>query len=198
MSMLMAASAPGTGDHKDACTSRRTSSSAARRRRVCWWSGMTWPATRMPTVSGGGTIAFVDPIGHRCLDDPLVQEGGTPAIVESIRAGLVVALKQAVDTDLIQSREQRSLARVLERWRRNQPGAAGPGWPGASPCQSAGRAAAGRRRLAEGRSPRLPPPGQGAARRHTQPPVRRAELARPALEALGLSCTCRLLVAAPP
>jgi hypothetical protein len=118
MSMLMAASAPGTGDHKDACTSRRTSSSAARRRQVCWWSGTTWPATRMPTVSGGGTIAFVDPIGHRCLDDPLVQEGGTPAIVESIRAGPVVALKQAVGTDLIQAREQRSLARVLERWRR--------------------------------------------------------------------------------
>ncbi len=44
----------------------------------------------MPTVPGGGTVAFVDPVGHRYLDDPVArEEGGTPAIVESIRAGLV-------------------------------------------------------------------------------------------------------------
>ena len=42
------------------------------------------------------------PHGHRYLDDPVArEEGGTPAIVESIRAGLVFALKQAVGTDLI-------------------------------------------------------------------------------------------------
>ena len=46
---------------------------------------------RVPTVPGGGTVAFVDPVGHRYLDDPVArEEGGTPAIVESIRAGLVV------------------------------------------------------------------------------------------------------------
>ena len=56
----------------------------------------------VPTVPGGGTVAFVDPVGHRYLDDPVArEEGGTPAIVESIRAGLVFALKQAVGTDLI-------------------------------------------------------------------------------------------------
>jgi hypothetical protein len=75
---------------------------------------------RVPTVPGGGTIAFVDPVGHRYLDDPVArEEGGTPAIVESIRAGLVVALKQAVGTDLIQAREQRFLHRALDRWRAN-------------------------------------------------------------------------------
>ena len=47
------------------------------------------------------------------------EEGGTPGIVESVRAGLVVALKQAVGTDLIQAREQRFLRRALHRWRRN-------------------------------------------------------------------------------
>jgi selenocysteine lyase/cysteine desulfurase len=72
----------------------------------------------VPTVPGGGTVAFVDPVGHRYLDDPVArEEGGTPAIVESIRAGLVVALKQAVGTDVIQAREERLWHRALARWR---------------------------------------------------------------------------------
>ncbi|MEV4708526.1 aminotransferase class V-fold PLP-dependent enzyme [Actinoplanes sp. NPDC049316] len=72
---------------------------------------------RVPTVPGGGTVAFVDPIGHRYLDDPVArEEGGTPAIVESIRAGLVVALQQAVGTDVIQHREERLWRRALHRW----------------------------------------------------------------------------------
>ncbi len=71
----------------------------------------------VPTAPGGGTVAFVDPVGHRYLDDPVArEEGGTPAIVESIRAGLVFALKQAVGTDLIQAREERLWRRVLTRW----------------------------------------------------------------------------------
>jgi len=71
----------------------------------------------VPTVPGGGTVAFVDPVGHRYLDDPVArEEGGTPAIVESIRAGLVFGLKQAVGTDLIQAREDRLWRGVLRRW----------------------------------------------------------------------------------
>ena len=62
-------------------------------------------------------LAFVDPVGHRYLDDPVArEEGGTPAIIESIRAGLVVALKQAVGTDLIAAREERLWQHVLRRW----------------------------------------------------------------------------------
>ena len=71
----------------------------------------------VPTVPGGGTVAFVDPIGHRYLDDPVArEEGGTPAIVESIRAGLVFGLKQAIGTSLIQASEQRHLRHALDRW----------------------------------------------------------------------------------
>jgi selenocysteine lyase/cysteine desulfurase len=71
----------------------------------------------VPTVPGGGTVAFVDPVGHRYLDDPVArEEGGTPAIIESIRAGLVVALKQAVGTDLIAAREEQLWRHVLRRW----------------------------------------------------------------------------------
>ena len=68
----------------------------------------------VPTVPGGGTVAFVDPVGHRYLDDPVArEEGGTPAIVESIRAGLVFGLKQAVGTDLIAAREERLWRQAL-------------------------------------------------------------------------------------
>jgi selenocysteine lyase/cysteine desulfurase len=71
----------------------------------------------VPTAPGGGTVAFVDPIGHRYLDDPVArEEGGTPAIVESVRAGLVFGLKQAVGAAVIQASEQRLRRRALDRW----------------------------------------------------------------------------------
>ncbi len=71
----------------------------------------------VPTSPGGGTVAFVDPVGHRYLDDPVArEEGGTPAIVESIRAGLVFGLKQAVGTDLIAAREEQLWRHVMGRW----------------------------------------------------------------------------------
>ncbi len=72
---------------------------------------------RVPTVPGGGTISFVGPRIRRYLTDPVArEEGGTPAIVESIRAGLVFALKQAVGTDQIRAREQRLCRAALARW----------------------------------------------------------------------------------
>jgi selenocysteine lyase/cysteine desulfurase len=74
-------------------------------------------ADRVPTSPGGGTVSFVGPSAHRYLDDPVArEEGGTPAIVESVRAGLVFQLKQAVGTDLIAAREQRLWQRVRRRW----------------------------------------------------------------------------------
>ena len=69
-----------------------------------------WLRNRVPTVSRAAAPSPVDPVGHRYLDDPVGrEEGGTPGIIESIRAGLVFQLKQAVGTDLIQAREQRFL-----------------------------------------------------------------------------------------
>jgi selenocysteine lyase/cysteine desulfurase len=111
---------PGAGDHKDAVFfsphkfvgGPQTPGVLVVRRDLA--------RNRVPTVPGGGTVAFVDPVGQRYLDDLVArEEGGTPGIVESVRAGLVVALKQAVGTDLIQEREQRFLRRALARWRRN-------------------------------------------------------------------------------
>jgi selenocysteine lyase/cysteine desulfurase len=72
---------------------------------------------RVPDVPGGGTVAYVNPSEHRYLDD-LAQreEGGTPAIVESIRAGLVFQLKQSVGIDVIRSHEEHYLRRAVESW----------------------------------------------------------------------------------
>ena len=75
---------------------------------------------RVPSVPGGGTILFVSPTGHSYHPDPAIrEEGGTPAIVESVRAGLAFALKDAVGTDEIRRRE-RDLARLaLRSWAAN-------------------------------------------------------------------------------
>ncbi|MFI6560184.1 aminotransferase class V-fold PLP-dependent enzyme [Streptomyces sp. NPDC050534] len=116
----MAGSAPGAGDHKDALFlsphkfvgGPQTPGVLVVRRALV--------RNRVPTAPGGGTVAFVDPLGHRYLDDPVArEEGGTPAIVESIRAGLVFALKQAVGTGTIQAAEERHWRRALARWDRN-------------------------------------------------------------------------------
>ncbi|XVV10257.1 aminotransferase class V-fold PLP-dependent enzyme [Actinoplanes sp. CA-131856] len=72
---------------------------------------------RVPVVPGGGTVAYVDPGGHRYLTDPVArEEGGTPAIVESIRAGLVFAVKDAVGAEVIEERERQLWRRARERW----------------------------------------------------------------------------------
>ena len=113
----VARSAPGAGDHKDAVFlsphkfpgGPQTPGVLVVRRELV--------RNAVPTVPGGGTVAFVDPVGHRYLDDPVArEEGGTPAIVESIRAGLVFGLKQAIGTDLIAVREERLWQQALRRW----------------------------------------------------------------------------------
>jgi selenocysteine lyase/cysteine desulfurase len=75
---------------------------------------------RVPSVPGGGTVTFVTPRGHSYHPDPEIrEEGGTPAIVESIRAGLVFALKEAVGSDEIRRREHSFARRALDSWAEN-------------------------------------------------------------------------------
>jgi selenocysteine lyase/cysteine desulfurase len=75
---------------------------------------------RVPSVPGGGTVTFVTPSGHSYHPDPEIrEEGGTPAIVESIRAGLVFALKEAVGSDEIRRREHHFARRALDSWAEN-------------------------------------------------------------------------------
>ncbi len=71
----------------------------------------------VPVVVGGGTVAYVNPLEHVYLSDPEHrEEGGTPAIVESIRAGLVFALKEAVGAEAIREREESFIERALAAW----------------------------------------------------------------------------------
>lgn len=74
----------------------------------------------VPAVVGGGTVAYVNPVDHHYLDDiEHREEGGTPAIVESIRAGLIFQLKEAVGPDTIRSIEDDFISRAIARWRAN-------------------------------------------------------------------------------
>jgi len=75
---------------------------------------------RVPTTPGGGTVAYVNPTEHVYLADiEHREEGGTPAIVESIRAGLVFGLKRAVGEAAIREREGSFIRRAIERWSRH-------------------------------------------------------------------------------
>jgi selenocysteine lyase/cysteine desulfurase len=77
-------------------------------------------ANRTPTVPGGGTILFVSPTVQTYHPAPEIrEEAGTPGIVESIRAGLVFALKEAVGTDEIGRREASFARRALASWGAN-------------------------------------------------------------------------------
>ena len=79
-------------------------------------------ANRVPDVPGGGTVAYVNDDDHRYLDDPTHrEEGGTPAIIEAVRAGLVFQLKLAVGTATIREQEDRHLTRAVDAWR-EEPG----------------------------------------------------------------------------
>jgi selenocysteine lyase/cysteine desulfurase len=71
----------------------------------------------VPDVVGGGTVAYVNQLEHRYLTDPAHrEEGGTPAIIESIRAGLVFGLKEAVGVETIRALEHDFLTRALTTW----------------------------------------------------------------------------------
>jgi hypothetical protein len=74
-------------------------------------------ANRVPDVPGGGTVLYVNDDDHRYLEDPAHrEEGGTPAIVEAVRAGLVFQLKEAVGTATIREQEDRHISRAVAAW----------------------------------------------------------------------------------
>jgi selenocysteine lyase/cysteine desulfurase len=76
----------------------------------------------VPAMVGGGTVSFVSPGHHRYVSSPeRREEGGTPGIVECIRAGLVFRLQQAVGTETIEQLEQKRIDTALTRLER-EPG----------------------------------------------------------------------------
>ncbi|HEU4916808.1 MAG TPA: aminotransferase class V-fold PLP-dependent enzyme [Acidimicrobiia bacterium] len=74
----------------------------------------------VPVVPGGGTVSYVSPDHHLYVTDPEHrEEGGTPAIIESIRAGLAFRLKDAVGVETIRHLEHEFIRRAIESWSRN-------------------------------------------------------------------------------
>jgi len=74
----------------------------------------------VPTVPGGGTVDYVHPQSRLYVDDHAQrEEGGTPAIIESIRAGLVFQLTRDIGLDVIRARETPRVRRAIDTWRRN-------------------------------------------------------------------------------
>ncbi len=70
----------------------------------------------VPTTVGGGTVRYVSPEHHSYVDDPeRREEGGTPAIVESIRAGLAFKIQQDVGFEEITQRESSFIRRAIQR-----------------------------------------------------------------------------------
>ena len=68
----------------------------------------------VPDVVGGGTVAYVNEYEHVYLKDvEHREEGGTPAIVEAIRAGLVFKLKHTVGVDVIRAYEHDFVHRAV-------------------------------------------------------------------------------------
>jgi len=72
--------------------------------------------SRVPVEPGGGTVLYTSPWDHRYLNDIRVREGGgTPPIVQIIRAGLVFGLKQYVGEELLMAAEHELVAMAMER-----------------------------------------------------------------------------------
>jgi selenocysteine lyase/cysteine desulfurase len=74
----------------------------------------------VPAVPGGGTVTYVHDGGRHYLADPAHrEEGGTPAITESIRAGLVLRHARDVGTAVVRDRENRYVRHAIASWRRH-------------------------------------------------------------------------------
>lgn len=72
---------------------------------------------QVPSVPGGGTVSYVSSARHTYLTDHAHrEEGGTPGIIEGIRAGLVFHLKGAVGEENIEELENGFLRRAIEAW----------------------------------------------------------------------------------
>ena len=73
--------------------------------------------TLSPTAAGGGTVDFVSRTTVDYSDDIEVREkAGTPGVLQTIKAALVIDLKDALGIDIIGSKEREYTTRALERF----------------------------------------------------------------------------------
>ena len=73
---------------------------------------------RKPSFPGGGTVDYVSQTEHIFSSNVIErEEAGTPAIIASIKTGLVFQLKETIGIDEIQRREHHFIRNAISRWR---------------------------------------------------------------------------------
>lgn len=74
-----------------------------------------------PTTPSGGTVFFVTEQDHRYLSNYHErEEGGTPDIIGSIRAGLVFRVKSLISPQVIERNEHEVVKKVLQKFSGNE------------------------------------------------------------------------------
>jgi len=72
-------------------------------------------AEGLPVVTGGGTVHFVTKTQQRYFEDlEIREEGGTPAIIEAIRAGMSFRLKDMVGASNIEEIERKYILEAID------------------------------------------------------------------------------------
>eukprot|EP01025_Chloroclados_australasicus_P003033 TRINITY_DN1069_c0_g1_i1.p1 TRINITY_DN1069_c0_g1~~TRINITY_DN1069_c0_g1_i1.p1 ORF type:complete len:657 (-),score=49.49 TRINITY_DN1069_c0_g1_i1:334-2304(-) len=72
-------------------------------------------ARSTPSIPGGGTVSFVTPTKHWYIEDIEAREdGGTPAILQAIRAALAIRFKSLVGDSLILQQEEHMIQKFFD------------------------------------------------------------------------------------
>jgi selenocysteine lyase/cysteine desulfurase len=70
-----------------------------------------------PTVSGGGTVDYVNESSEDFIEDIETREvAGTPGVIQTLRAALAIDLKSKLGAGAIEALEAGFLRRTLDRW----------------------------------------------------------------------------------
>jgi selenocysteine lyase/cysteine desulfurase len=70
-----------------------------------------------PSMAGGGTVDYVGPDDHDFISDIEAREkAGTPGILQTLKAALAFAVKEAVGIELIEQREAEMTREAMQRW----------------------------------------------------------------------------------
>ncbi len=74
-----------------------------------------------PSVAGGGTVDYVSPVDQDFIADIEEREkAGTPGVLQTLKAALVLELKDEIGVARIEEREQTLLRRAMKRWGSNE------------------------------------------------------------------------------
>ncbi|PSJ63064.1 aminotransferase [Mesorhizobium soli] len=115
MPIDMAESAPGRGDHIDAIFLSPHKFIGGPGASGLLVADRALLCGKVPSVAGGGTVAYVTADHHVFVADAeRREEAGTPNIVADIRTGIALELKSSVGAEEIERREGAVVAKVMQ------------------------------------------------------------------------------------